>query len=78
MLVHYLLFGVLVISICIIEIVGTVNHPNMNLNDEEFAENKKALYLLKSLTEVGVKRKSEEWPPACFGLLHQPKRPKKK
>ena len=62
----------------IIEIVGTVNHPNMNLNDEEFAENKKALYLLKSLTEVGVKRKSEEWPPACFGLLHQPKRPKKK
>lgn len=33
---------VLVISIIILEIIGAVNHPNMNWDDEEYKESKKA------------------------------------
>ncbi len=42
------------------------------------AVKREVLNALKTLTRSSVQRKSEEWPPACFGLLHQPKRPKHK
>ncbi len=37
-----LFFGILVVAICIIEIIGAVNHPNMHMNVAELLEAKKA------------------------------------
>ena len=37
-----------------------------------------SLKLLKNVTKTVVKQKSEEWPPGCCGILHQPKRPEKR
>lgn len=43
-LVNYpkLLLGMLFPAICVIKLIGTVNHPNMHMNDEELAESNKA------------------------------------
>lgn len=43
-LVKYLelLFGILSLSICVIGMIGTVNHPNMHMNSEELTESKSA------------------------------------
>ncbi len=37
----YFLLVIFIIAICCIEFIGTVNHPNMNLDDTEFLEEKK-------------------------------------
>ncbi len=39
---------------------------------------RESLKLLKNVTKTVVKQKSEEWPPGCCGILHQPKRPEKR
>ncbi|MGN0340851.1 MAG: AgrD family cyclic lactone autoinducer peptide [Lachnospira sp.] len=39
---------------------------------------RESLKLLKNVTKTVVKQKSEEWPPGCFGLTYQPKRPEKR
>lgn len=44
-----LVYGMLAASICMIEMIGTVNHPNMHMNMEELSESKKAARLLAGL-----------------------------
>ncbi len=39
---------------------------------------RKSLKVLKDMTKMVVKQKSEEWPPVCPSILYQPKRPEKK
>jgi accessory gene regulator B len=41
-----ILFGGLALSVIFIEIVGTVNHPNMKMNPEELMESKKAARII--------------------------------
>lgn len=41
-----LLLGMLLISMCVIEIIGTVNHPDIHMDLKELAESKKAARLL--------------------------------
>lgn len=41
-----LLYGLLLLSIVLIEIIGTVNHPNMDMNKDELTESKSAARLL--------------------------------
>lgn len=48
-----LLFGLLVIAAVYIVIIGTVNHPNMRMNSEEFMESKKLARIIV-LLEVSV------------------------
>ncbi len=48
-----ILFGGLVLSVIFIEIVGTVNHPNMKMNAEELMESKKAARII-ALLEGGI------------------------
>ena len=60
-----ILFGGLALSVIFIEIVGTVNHPNMKMNPEELMESKKAARM-------------DRFPPSCTGIWHQPKRPIRK
>lgn len=38
---------------------------------------KKVLKVVKKIGSMGIKVDSYTWPP-CIGILHQPKRPKKK
>lgn len=40
------LFGMLVLAIVWIEVIGTVNHPNMHMNSEEFTESKKSARII--------------------------------
>lgn len=35
-----------------------------------------ALKLVEKATRIRVQQDSYKWPPACAGILHQPKRPK--
>lgn len=42
----FLLLGLLLLAIGIIEVIGTVNHPNMHMDSEELAESKKAARIL--------------------------------
>lgn len=41
-----LLYGLLLVSIVLIEIIGTVNHPNMDMDKDELTESKSAARLL--------------------------------
>ncbi len=47
------LFGSLAISVCVLACIGTVNHPNMNYDDQELSEMKKAARIMTML-EVGI------------------------
>lgn len=38
----YLLYGLLILSIFLISLIGTVNHPNLDMNQAELEESKKA------------------------------------
>ncbi len=49
----FMMYGVLVWSLLAIEIIGTVNHPNMAMDSSELQETKKAARLL-ALIEFGV------------------------
>ena len=42
----YVLFGLLLLSICVIWIIGTVNHPNMHMDAMELSESKKAARIM--------------------------------
>lgn len=42
----HLLFGMLLLAVGIIEIIGTVNHPNMHMDLEELTELKKAARII--------------------------------
>lgn len=44
-----IIYFFLVISICIIEIIGTVNHPNMHMNAVELTNSKKATRIIAVL-----------------------------
>lgn len=48
-----LLFGMLLLSACVIGVIGTVNHPNMHLDCMELPELKKAARIM-TLLEMGV------------------------
>lgn len=39
---------------------------------------KGALKLVKKIGSVSLEQNSYRWPPLCMGILHQPKRPKKR
>lgn len=47
------MYGMLVVSIILICIMGTINHPNINMDKDELRESKKAARLL-SLVEVAI------------------------
>lgn len=49
----YLMYSLLLIAVLIIEVIGTVNHPNIDLAEDELQEIKKAARLLV-LIEVGI------------------------
>lgn len=49
----YIMYALLLCAVLIIEIIGTVNHPNIDLDRNELQETKKAARLLV-LIEVGV------------------------
>ncbi len=49
----YLMYTLLLIAVLIIEVIGTVNHPNIDLAEDELQEIKKAARLL-ALIEVGI------------------------
>lgn len=36
------------------------------------------LKVVEKVVRQEVIKNQEEWPPHCWGILHQPKRPKKK
>ena len=38
----------------------------------------KMLEVVERIARVEVERNQNWWPPICSGILHQPKRPKKK
>lgn len=50
---YYLMYSLLLIAVLIIEVIGTVNHPNIDLAEDELQEIKKAARLLV-LIEVGI------------------------
>ncbi|MHC6181032.1 cyclic lactone autoinducer peptide [Clostridium sp. JNZ X4-2] len=39
--------------------------------------NKNLLKIVERITRIEVQKNSDEWPPFCSGIYHQPKRPKK-
>lgn len=43
------LFGLLAVAACLIEWIGTVNHPNMDYDDQELREMKKSARLMTAL-----------------------------
>ncbi len=47
-----LLYGLLFLSIVLIEIIGTVNHPNMDMDADELRESKKSARLLTFLESM--------------------------
>lgn len=47
-----LLFGILFLAMMIIGIIGTVNHPNMNMDSEELKESKKAARIIVLLEGI--------------------------
>ena len=49
----FMLYGILVWAVLVIEMIGTVNHPNMDMDQHELQETKKAARLL-ALIETGV------------------------
>lgn len=49
----FTMYGILVWAVLVIEIIGTVNHPNMDMDKSELQETKKAARLLV-LIEAGV------------------------
>lgn len=49
----FMMYGILVWAVLVIEIIGTVNHPNMDMDQSELQETKKAARLL-ALIEFGV------------------------
>ncbi len=49
----HIMYTLLLCAVFIVEVIGTVNHPNMNLDDSELRETKKAARLLV-LIETGV------------------------
>lgn len=42
----YIMYTILLIAVLVIEIIGTVNHPNIDMNKNELQENKKSARLL--------------------------------
>ncbi|MCM1500467.1 MAG: accessory gene regulator B family protein [Clostridium sp.] len=44
-----ILLGMTFLSICVIELIGTVNHPNMHMSIEELVEAKKAARIIAAL-----------------------------
>lgn len=76
---------------CIIWTFAPVNHPNLQMREEEFMYSKKSarlelilelhcfLCVLKTIGKVAELESNSidnKWPPICIGLIHQPKRPK--
>ncbi|MCH5262667.1 MAG: accessory gene regulator B family protein [Lachnospiraceae bacterium] len=55
-----LLFAMLLWAIGIIEIIGTVNHPNMHMDSEEFSELKASARIITLLEGVAI---------CCFTIL---------
>lgn len=49
----FMMYGILVWAVLVIEMIGTVNHPNMDMDPSELRETKKAARLL-ALIEAGV------------------------
>ncbi len=49
----FMMYGILVWAVLVIEMIGTVNHPNMDMDQHELQETKKAARLL-ALIETGV------------------------
>lgn len=49
----FMMYGILVWAVLVIEMIGTVNHPNMDMDQHELQETKKAARLL-ALIEAGV------------------------
>ena len=49
----YIIYALLFFAVLIIETIGTVNHPNIDLDKDELRETKKAARLL-ALIEVGI------------------------
>ncbi len=41
-----LVFGLLLVAICIVEVIGTVNHPNIHMDAVEMSESKRAARIL--------------------------------
>lgn len=41
-----LVFGLLLVAICIVEVIGTVNHPNIHMDAVELSESKRAARIL--------------------------------
>lgn len=39
-------FGLLLVAICIVEVIGTVNHPNIHMDAVELSESKRAARIL--------------------------------
>ncbi len=42
----YIMYAILLLAVLVIEIIGTVNHPNIDMNKNELQENKKSARLL--------------------------------
>lgn len=42
----YIMYAILFLAVLVIEIIGTVNHPNIDMNKSELQENKKSARLL--------------------------------
>ena len=42
----YFMYGMLLLSVLAIEVIGTVNHPNIDMSKSELQENKKSARLL--------------------------------
>ena len=49
----FMMYGILVWAVLVMEMIGTVNHPNMDMDQHELQETKKAARLL-ALIETGV------------------------
>lgn len=42
----YFMYGMLLLAVLVIEVIGTVNHPNIDMSKGELQENKKSARLL--------------------------------
>ncbi len=51
--ISYLMYILLFLAVLVIEVFGTINHPNMDLDENELRETKKAARLLV-LIEMGI------------------------
>ena len=49
-----LVFGLLLVAICIVEVIGTVNHPNIHMDAVELSESKRAARIIYTFTLLGA------------------------